>query len=95
MVLRSAEKAHGREIELANTEVVLAAAPDAGPQQRSSFPFSIPLPADTPQCLHTSRSSLAHTLTANVWLADGEGAGAPPLRRSFLVLLGSMTRSLT
>ena len=85
MVLRSAEKAHGREIELANTEVVLATTPDAGPQQRSSFPFSIPLPADTPQCLHTSRSSLAHTLTANVWLADDDGGAAPPLRRSFLV----------
>ncbi|KAI0724437.1 hypothetical protein C8T65DRAFT_563579 [Cerioporus squamosus] len=82
VVLRSAEKAHGREIELANTEVVLAGSPDPGPQQRSSFPFSIPLPWDTPQCLHTSRSSLAHTLTANIWPLE---ADAPPLSRSFLV----------
>ncbi|RPD63055.1 hypothetical protein L227DRAFT_522029 [Lentinus tigrinus ALCF2SS1-6] len=82
VVLRSAEKAHGREIELANTELVLAATPDQGPQQRSSFSFSIPLPLDTPQCLHTSRSSLAYTLTANVWPIDED---APPLSRSFLV----------
>ncbi|KAI0757116.1 hypothetical protein C8Q80DRAFT_1091932 [Daedaleopsis nitida] len=82
VVLRSVEQAHGREIELANSEVVLVATPDPSPQQRSSFPFSIPLPSDTPQCLHTSRSSLAHTLSASVWPIEDN---APPLRRSFLV----------
>ena len=80
--LRSVERAHEREIELASTELVLAATPDASPQQRSSFPFSIPLPADTPQCLHTSRSSLAHILTATVIPLD---EGTPPIRRTYVV----------
>ncbi|KAI1797769.1 hypothetical protein LXA43DRAFT_981966 [Ganoderma leucocontextum] len=79
--LRSVERAHEREIELADTELVLAHSPDPSPQQRSSFPFSIPLPPDTPQCLHTSRSSLAYSLTATVWPVE-EGA---PLRRSLVV----------
>ena len=79
--LRSVERALEREIELAYTEVVLADAPDPSPQQRSSFPFSIPLPPDTPQCLHTSRSSLAYSLTANVWPVEE----AAPLQRSLVV----------
>ncbi|KAI0670015.1 hypothetical protein C8Q78DRAFT_1038751 [Trametes maxima] len=80
--LRSVEKAHGREIELAHTEQVLADVPDPSGQQRSSFPFSIPLPADTPQCLHTSRSSLAYTLSATIHPAEEDEA---PLCRSFIV----------
>ncbi|PIL32074.1 hypothetical protein GSI_06778 [Ganoderma sinense ZZ0214-1] len=79
--LRSVERAPEREIELAYTELVLADAPDPSPQQRSSFPFSIPLPPDTPQCLHTSRSSLAYSLTATVWPVEE----AAPLRRSLIV----------
>ncbi|KAI0374283.1 hypothetical protein BV20DRAFT_1041275 [Pilatotrama ljubarskyi] len=80
--LRSVEKAYNREIELAHTEVDLASDPGPSSQQRSSFPFSIPLPPDTPQCLHTSRSSLTHTLSATIYSSDGD---APPLSRSFIV----------
>ncbi|TBU49633.1 hypothetical protein BD309DRAFT_909167 [Dichomitus squalens] len=82
VALRSVERAHGREIELANTEIVLASSPDPSPQQRSSFPFSIPLPLDTPQCLHTATSSLAYSLSANVWPAAED---ADPLRRSLVI----------
>ncbi|KAI0361751.1 hypothetical protein OH77DRAFT_1444578 [Trametes cingulata] len=82
--LRSVEKAYSREIELAHTEVDLVSSPDAiaNGQQRSSFPFSIPLPPDTPQCLHTSRSALSHTLTATIYPLE---ADEPPLTRSLVV----------
>ncbi|KAI8995522.1 hypothetical protein BD414DRAFT_435482 [Trametes punicea] len=86
--LRSVEKAYGREIELAHTEIVLAQAPDQSgqqqhqQQQRASFPFSIPLPPDTPQCLHTSRSALEHTLSATLFPVDED---APPLSRALVV----------
>ncbi|KAH9944481.1 uncharacterized protein BXZ73DRAFT_87366 [Epithele typhae] len=80
--LKSVEKTQAREIELAHTEQILAATPDPSPQQRSSFPFAIPLPADTPQCIHTARSSLTHILTASVIPLD---EGIPPLRRSYFV----------
>ncbi|KAI9057088.1 hypothetical protein FKP32DRAFT_1661639 [Trametes sanguinea] len=80
--LLSVERAHGREIELANTELTLARAPDPSSPQRASFPFSIPLPPDTPQCLHTSRSALEHTLTATIHPFE---ESAPPLVRSIVV----------
>ncbi|KAH9857888.1 hypothetical protein C2E23DRAFT_746739 [Lenzites betulinus] len=80
--LRTVEEAHGHEIELALTDVELASSPDPEGHQRSSFPFSIPLPSDTPQCLHTSRSSLTHTLSVSIWPLDDD---APPLWRAFAV----------
>ncbi|KAI0662684.1 hypothetical protein C8Q70DRAFT_908793 [Cubamyces menziesii] len=77
--LRTVERAHAREIELAHTEVVLSSAADAsGQQQRASFPFSIPLPPDTPQCVHTPRSALEHTLSAALYPADEPDAASPP-----------------
>ncbi|KAI0824279.1 hypothetical protein BC628DRAFT_1411191 [Trametes gibbosa] len=80
--LRTVEQAHGHEIELAHTDVELASAPDPEGRQRSSFPFSIPLPSDTPQCLHTSRSSLTHTLSVTIWPLD---ENARPIFRAFVV----------
>ncbi|KAI0639290.1 hypothetical protein C8Q77DRAFT_1080451 [Trametes polyzona] len=81
--LRTVEQAHGHEIELAHTDVELAGSSEAhGSQQRSSFPFSIPLPPDTPQCLHTIRSSLTHTLSATIWPLEED---APALSRAFVV----------
>ncbi|KAI0778071.1 hypothetical protein BD413DRAFT_600905 [Trametes elegans] len=88
--LKTVEHAHGRAIELAHTAVVLADSPDPDGQQRASLPFSIPLPADTPQCVHTPHSALAHTLSATICpVGAAEGGGEPPppppLTRSLVV----------
>ncbi|KAH9835666.1 uncharacterized protein C8Q71DRAFT_724294 [Rhodofomes roseus] len=80
MCLRSVETAYETEIELGNTEVVLASS--SSENRRASFPFAIPLPPDTAQCLHSLRSSLSHTLTAKVYAA---GRSAPVLTKSVLV----------
>lgn len=80
MSLRSVEAAYDTEIELGNTEVVLCSS--SSENRRSSFPFAIPLPPDTAQCLHALRSSLTHTLTARVYTAAGD---APVLTKSVLV----------
>ncbi|EMD41775.1 hypothetical protein CERSUDRAFT_102170 [Gelatoporia subvermispora B] len=79
--LRTVETANGSEIELGNSELVLSSAVEHAPQ-RSSFPFSIPLPADTPQCVHTPQSSLTHTLSAHLLRS---GAGVHAISRSLLV----------
>ncbi|KAH9946786.1 hypothetical protein B0H21DRAFT_808352 [Amylocystis lapponica] len=80
VTLRTVETACEGEIELNNSEVVLSSGSSSDRSVRSSFPFSIPLPPDTPQCLHTSRSSLAHTLTASVYRDE-----LPPLSKSLIV----------
>ncbi|OCH96518.1 hypothetical protein OBBRIDRAFT_8158 [Obba rivulosa] len=79
--LRTVEAANGSEIELGNSELVLSSTVEHAPQ-RSSFPFSIPLPADTPQCIHTPRSWLTHTLTASLLRP---AAGAHAISRSLVV----------
>ncbi|CAL1696056.1 unnamed protein product [Somion occarium] len=67
--LRTVERANGYEIELNRSELVLVSSPpdrsDAQTPQ-STFPFSIPLPPDTPQCIHTPHSAVSHTLTARL-----------------------------
>ncbi|KZT74731.1 hypothetical protein DAEQUDRAFT_760754 [Daedalea quercina L-15889] len=78
--LRSVEAAYETEIELGNTEVVLCSS--GSENRRASFPFAIPLPPDTAQCIHSLRSSLTHTLTARVYAAGG---AAPALTKSVLV----------
>ncbi|KAI0961437.1 hypothetical protein AcV7_000537 [Taiwanofungus camphoratus] len=78
--LRTVETAYEAEIELGHSEVLLSSLSTQA--SRSSFPFSIPLPPDTPQCIHTSQSSLVHTLTANVYAL---GNGSPVLSRSLTV----------
>ncbi|KAH9937575.1 uncharacterized protein B0H18DRAFT_1152375 [Fomitopsis serialis] len=69
MSLRSVEVAYETEIELGDTEVVLCSS--SSEDRRASFPFAIPLTTDTAQCIHSLRSSLSHTLTANVYAAGG------------------------
>ncbi|KAI0079580.1 hypothetical protein K474DRAFT_1683162 [Panus rudis PR-1116 ss-1] len=75
MSLRTVEKADGHEIELNTSEVDLVSSseststPRPGPSP-SVFPFSIPLPPDTPQCLHTPHSGIIHTLTAKLQAID-------------------------
>lgn len=65
ITLRTIEQAYGREIELsASDHVLYTATNDAETDLPPSFSFSIPLTEDTPQCIHTPHSSLAHTLTA-------------------------------
>lgn len=79
MSLRTVETASGSEIELAASDVVLYSSSSEVRSLRSSFPFAIPLPPDTPQCIHTARSSLTHTLTANVYAS---GNATPVLSKS-------------
>ena len=80
MSLRSVEATCDTEIELGNTEVVLCSS--SSENRRASFPFAIPLPPDTAQCLHGLRSSLTHTLTARVYTTTSD---APALTKSVLV----------
>lgn len=84
MVLRTVETAYETEIELGASEVVLfSSSSDDGGSVRSSFPFAIPLPSDTPQCIHTSHSSLSHTLTANVYAASSDDS--PVLSKAIII----------
>ena len=69
MHLRTTESTADRSIELAHTAIVLYdadAADDPDAPFPSSFPFAIPLTADTPQCIHTPQSALAHALPVPV-----------------------------
>lgn len=73
MSLRTVETAPGAEIELGSEEVVLysaLASHETSSPSPSAYPFSIPLPSDTPQCLHTARSAIQHTLTATLHPVD-------------------------
>lgn len=81
--LRTTETAYGEETELNYSEVVLSSAiPIGDGPSPSSYPFSIPLPSDTPQCIHTPRSSLIHTLSATLYSVD---ESETPLSKSILV----------
>ncbi|KAF8078467.1 hypothetical protein FPV67DRAFT_1688264 [Lyophyllum atratum] len=65
--LQTIEQAYGFEIELGSSEIVLFSWTVASVIPfPSSFPFAIPLPADTPQSIHTANSSLSHHLTATL-----------------------------
>ncbi|KAH8100629.1 hypothetical protein BXZ70DRAFT_1000326 [Cristinia sonorae] len=74
ITLRTVETAGGQEVELNSSEVVLhsfSGTRSTGEQQSpSTYLFSIPLPPDTPQCIHTATSSLTHTLTATLYPLD-------------------------
>ncbi|CCM00922.1 uncharacterized protein FIBRA_02968 [Fibroporia radiculosa] len=82
MSLRTVETAFETEIELSASQATLHSSSSEGPSLRSSFLFAIPLPLDTPQCIHTSRSSLSHTLTARVY---APGSVSPALSKSVVV----------
>ncbi|KAL5495484.1 hypothetical protein ACEPAI_947 [Sanghuangporus weigelae] len=58
----------------------------------SSIPFSIPLTPDTPQCLHTGRSSLSHVLTATLKTSD---ASLPVLSHSITIHTRRFTSHLS
>ncbi|KAI0068274.1 hypothetical protein BV25DRAFT_1793336 [Artomyces pyxidatus] len=71
MDLRTVESALDHSIELAHSNLVLYEADGAlDTPLPSSFPFALPLTSDTPQCIHTPQSSLAHILTAKLYPAD-------------------------
>lgn len=75
ILLRTVESNRGSEIELASTEVTLFSTPFGTAQPLPSVhPFSIPLPNDTPQCIHTPYSSILHTLTATLHPIDSSQA---------------------
>ncbi|TFY79726.1 hypothetical protein EWM64_g4286 [Hericium alpestre] len=83
MELRTAETAFDRTIELGHTELVLYEAdPNSDTPLPASFPFAIPLTPDTPQCIHTPHSSLAHTITATLLPIDPTCA---PLSKTLIV----------
>ncbi|KXN89886.1 hypothetical protein AN958_04890 [Leucoagaricus sp. SymC.cos] len=63
--LKTYEAAYEEEIELHSKELVLYTQ-STGVPFPSTFSFSIPLPPDTPQSIHTPHSSLAHILTASL-----------------------------
>ncbi|KAI0029617.1 hypothetical protein K488DRAFT_31022, partial [Vararia minispora EC-137] len=62
--LCTTERAYGHAIELACAELTLFDSP--GAPVPASIPFAIPLTDDTPQCIHSPQSSLAHVLTASL-----------------------------
>lgn len=83
MSLRTIESAFQLEIELGSSEIVLFSHSRTSPVIfPSSFPFAIPLAADTPQSVETPHSSLAHILTATLYPMDPL---LPPLSKSLTV----------
>ncbi|KAL4243463.1 hypothetical protein ABKN59_001119 [Abortiporus biennis] len=81
IALRTTEKVDEHEINLNSFEMTLHSATE-GSDLPSSYPFSIPLPPDTPQCLHSPMSSLTHTLTATFHPSDPDGT---PLVKSLII----------
>ncbi|TCD66377.1 hypothetical protein EIP91_001426 [Steccherinum ochraceum] len=73
IALRTVENANGNDVELNVSQLVLHSSSPSdlseGPHP-NSYLFSIPLPSDTPQCIHTPGSSLTHTLTATLHPLD-------------------------
>jgi hypothetical protein len=82
--LRTVEAAFGREVELGFSEIVLysSSSSTSAPRIPSTLNFSIPLTSDTPQSLHTPRSSLSHVLTATLHPSE---PGQPTLSKVVLV----------
>lgn len=81
--MRSVERAPGSEIDLGSSEVVLfTAGNDDDAIPTPTYLFSIPLPQDAPQCLHTPQSALEYTLTATLESAD---PGAPDVSNTAVV----------
>lgn len=67
ITLRSIERSPTAHVDLASSEVVLFSAEnDAAAVPPASHLFSIPLPPDAPQCIHTAHSALEYTLTATL-----------------------------
>lgn len=70
VTLCTTEAAGSRKIELGMSKVdLLSPLPITGTIP-AFFPFAIPLTPDTPQCIHTPRSALVHTLTARLHPVD-------------------------
>ena len=81
--MRTVETANQFEIELGSSGIVLFSQPHlALIPLPSSFLFSLPLTADTPQSLQTQRSYLSHYLTAMLHPLDPL---LPPLSRTLTV----------
>jgi neural Wiskott-Aldrich syndrome protein len=71
MDLRTVEAAYDQVIELSQTTIVLYEPEDDKETLfQSSFPFALPLTQDTPQCIHTTQSSLRHILSATLHPLD-------------------------
>ncbi|KAK2461803.1 hypothetical protein APHAL10511_006266 [Amanita phalloides] len=64
--LRTSESAFLREIELAESQLVLFQSDSDSSLLPPSLPFAIPLTQDTPQSIETPHSRLSHVLTATL-----------------------------
>lgn len=65
------ERSPASTVDLASTEITLFATEGGNILLPSStYLFSVPLPPDAPQCIHTSHSALEYTLTATLHPAD-------------------------
>lgn len=96
MELRTVESAYEQDIELSRTTIVLYESDPEDDKESvlpSTFPFALPLTADTPQCIHTPQSSLRHVLTATLHPPpppsprddDGSTATAAPFSKTLTV----------
>lgn len=88
-----------REVELLKVPIVLfsrkqpsTSTPSNTLSLPSILPFSIPLQSDTPQCIHTPRSSLSHVLTATLHPINDS---LPPITRSVNLHTRRYTSHLT
>ncbi|KAF8475437.1 hypothetical protein JB92DRAFT_2823099 [Gautieria morchelliformis] len=86
--LQTIESNPRQTIEISSSTLVLFSRVSSSSSSASSnaipstLPFSIPLTPDTPQCIHTARSSIRHHLVATLHPADPT---AQPLAKSILV----------
>ncbi|GJJ09480.1 hypothetical protein Clacol_003703 [Clathrus columnatus] len=75
VTLQTIEEDLNHSIEIASRKLVLFSRANNSRETTSvafpsSLPFSIPLMPDTPQCLHSARSSIKHILTATLQPLD-------------------------
>ncbi|GJE86011.1 hypothetical protein PsYK624_020910 [Phanerochaete sordida] len=83
VALRSVERSAGVEVDLSSQEMVLYSSEGGGTTAPSpSYLFSLPLPPDTPQCIHSPQSALEHSLTATLHPSDSTNS---PISSTILV----------
>ncbi|KZS92923.1 hypothetical protein SISNIDRAFT_454860 [Sistotremastrum niveocremeum HHB9708] len=80
--LKSVESTTARAIELETAEVVLYSRASSNAVFLQSYPFALPLPSDSPQCLHTSQLQINYHLTAKLVPLD---PSITPISRSIPV----------
>lgn len=75
VALRSVERSPAMTVDLFAIESVLFLSDgNSTAMPSTSYLFSLPLPPDAPQCIHTPHSALEYTLTATLYPSDGSMA---------------------